>query len=183
MNYDDDNEQSINMDGADIAAPEANAHPSGDTDVIQEAGEAHGGAVVVRKPGAVLSAFQLSAVAPTTTAREAVTADDQHKGRRWPPTETRTRGHARNIGPMLAARRCGAQTRSGGPCRCPAARGKTRCRMHGGAHGSGAPIGNGNARKHGTYTREAAKQRAEIRALCREVKQLLDEKSGDASTG
>jgi glucans biosynthesis protein len=115
-------------------------------------------------------------------AREAVRAKDQQNDSRSLPTEPNTRGHARNTGPMLAARRCGARTRSGGACRCPAASGKTRCRMHGGGKGSGAPVGNHNARKHGTYTREAARERAEIRALCREAQQLLGKgsrKKGD----
>ena len=34
--------------------------------------------------------------------------------------------------------------------------------MHGGAKGSGAPRGNQNALTHGTYTKEAFRQRAEI---------------------
>ena len=38
---------------------------------------------------------------------------------------------------------------SGNPCRSPAVRGKRRCRMHGGAAGSGAPMGNKNALRHG----------------------------------
>jgi len=50
--------------------------------------------------------------------------------------------HPRNTGPMLASPRCGARTRSGKPCRSPAVRGRRRCRMHGGAPGSGAPRGN-----------------------------------------
>ena len=53
---------------------------------------------------------------------------------------------------MLASPRCGAKTRNGTPCRSPAVAGKTRCRMHGGANGSGAPKGNTNALKHGLYT-------------------------------
>ena len=57
--------------------------------------------------------------------------------------------HPRNTGPMLASRRCGAKTRSGRPCRSPAVSGKARCRMHGGAAGSGAPRGNQNALKQG----------------------------------
>jgi hypothetical protein len=48
--------------------------------------------------------------------------------------------------------RCGARTRSGGYCQSPAVQGKHRCRMHGGAAGSGAPLGNKNAFKHGVYT-------------------------------
>jgi hypothetical protein len=49
--------------------------------------------------------------------------------------------HRRNTGPMLASPRCGAKTRSGQPCMSPAVNGKIRCRMHGGAVGSGAPRG------------------------------------------
>ena len=37
--------------------------------------------------------------------------------------------------------RCGAKTRDGTPCMAPVVPGKTRCRIHGGAPGSGAPIG------------------------------------------
>jgi len=40
--------------------------------------------------------------------------------------------------------------------------------MHGGASGSGAPIGNQNARRHGRYTSEAIVERRAIRALLRE---------------
>jgi len=63
--------------------------------------------------------------------------------------------HKRNTGPMLSSLRCGAKTRSGRPCNSPSVHGKKRCRMHGGALGSGAPRGNKNALKHGRYTREA----------------------------
>ena len=45
--------------------------------------------------------------------------------------------YIRNTGPMLVSPRCGAKTRSGNACRSPAVRGKKRCRMHGGALGSG----------------------------------------------
>ena len=62
-----------------------------------------------------------------------------------------TGNHLRNTGPMLASRRCGAKTRSGKACRSPAVQGKRRCRMHGGAAGSGAPRGNQNAVTHGLY--------------------------------
>jgi len=60
---------------------------------------------------------------------------------------------------MDAAPRCGARTRSGGACKAPAVAGKKRCRMHGGAEGSGAPLGNKNAVKDGKFTREAIKER------------------------
>jgi hypothetical protein len=67
--------------------------------------------------------------------------------------------HPRNTGPMLSSQRCEAKTRSGKPCMSPVASGKRRCRMHGGAEGSGAPRSNKNALKHGRYTREAIEQR------------------------
>jgi hypothetical protein len=51
--------------------------------------------------------------------------------------------------------RCGARTRNGSPCRLPPMTGKSRCRMHGGAPGSGAPRGNRNALKHGRYSATA----------------------------
>ena len=42
---------------------------------------------------------------------------------------------------LRQAPRCLARTRRGTPCQSPAVAGKTRCRMHGGAAGSGAPKG------------------------------------------
>lgn len=47
--------------------------------------------------------------------------------------------------------------------------------MHGGAKGSGAPLGNQNALKHGAYTREALERRAQMRALVREARKVLKE--------
>ena len=47
--------------------------------------------------------------------------------------------------------------------------------MHGGAKGSGAPKGYQNALKHGTYTKEAFRQRAELRELIEEAQKLLKE--------
>jgi hypothetical protein len=84
-------------------------------------------------------------------------------------------GHARNTGPMLASPRCGATTRRGGACRAPAVHGRTRCRMHGGAPGAGAPSGNRNARKHGLFTRKAIAERRRIRTLLEETRKLLEE--------
>jgi hypothetical protein len=81
--------------------------------------------------------------------------------------------HPRNTGPMLSSQRCGARTRSGKPCRSPAVAGKKRCRMHGGAWGSGAPRGNKNALKHGLYTREAIAQRRHLQELMRQSRKLL----------
>ena len=83
--------------------------------------------------------------------------------------------HPRNTGPMLISPRCGAKTRRGTPCKSPAVQGKRRCRMHGGAPGSGAPLGNKNALKHGLYTKEAIAERKVIRQLIRDSKQLIEE--------
>jgi hypothetical protein len=74
---------------------------------------------------------------------------------------------------MLSSQRCGAKTRSGKPCRSPAVGGKKRCRMHGGAPGSGAPRGNKNALKHGLFTRDAIVQRRQLRELVRQSRMLL----------
>lgn len=73
---------------------------------------------------------------------------------------------------MRSSLRCGAKTRSGKPCMAPAVSGKKRCRMHGGAAGSGAPIGNHNALKTGLFTREAIKERRALRDLMRSARQL-----------
>jgi uncharacterized protein YjcR len=81
--------------------------------------------------------------------------------------------HPRNTGPMLSSPRCGAKTRSGKPCKSPAVGGKKRCRMHGGAPGSGAPRGNKNALKHGLYTSEAIERRRQLRELIRRASSLV----------
>ena len=80
--------------------------------------------------------------------------------------------HPRNVGPMLAARRCGARTRSGGACAAPSVTGAARCRMHGGK-GSGAPRDNRNAFKHGCFTGYQRAQDAEVRQHVRDVEALL----------
>jgi hypothetical protein len=74
---------------------------------------------------------------------------------------------------LSQAARCGAKTRSGTPCRSPAVTGRRRCRMHGGAPGSGGPKGphNGNY-KHGRYTAEAIASRRWVRQLIRDVKAM-----------
>ncbi len=83
--------------------------------------------------------------------------------------------HKRNTDPMLSSPRCGARTRSGQSCRSPAVHGKKRCRMHGGAKGSGAPRGNQNALKHGFYTKQEIEERKKLRQLIRDAESLIEE--------
>ena len=56
----------------------------------------------------------------------------------------------------------------------PAVSGKSRCRMHGGAPGSGAPRGNKNALKHGRHAREALAERRRVRDLIRQSRELIE---------
>ena len=74
-----------------------------------------------------------------------------------------------------SAPRCGAKTKhnNASPCRCPALRGKARCRIHGGAKGSGAPRRNTNALKHGQTTSEAKAFRKNIRLAIQHNKDLI----------
>ena len=83
-------------------------------------------------------------------------------------------GHIRNTSAMSASPRCGARTRGGTPCRAPAMHGKARCRMHGGALGSGAPWGNQNARRHGTFTRDSIAERRQVQILLQDAWNLLN---------
>jgi hypothetical protein len=66
---------------------------------------------------------------------------------------------------IRAAPRCGAKTRAGTSCRCPAIRGRSRCRIHGGLS-PGAPRGRGNGNfKDGYWTYEAVEERKFVRLL------------------
>lgn len=76
--------------------------------------------------------------------------------------------------PMHQSPRCGARTRAGSPCQSPVVSGKRRCRMHGGAEGSGARAGNRNALKHGRYNREIVEFRRRMRELLREANELIE---------
>ena len=61
--------------------------------------------------------------------------------------------------------RCEARTRSGNPCRCPATS-KGRCRLHGGAPGSGGPAGELNGQyRHGERTKSAIAERRKFSEL------------------
>lgn len=86
------------------------------------------------------------------------------------------RTRARNVGPMLQSERCGAKTRAGGECRAPAVSGRRRCRMHGGARGSGAPAGNKNALKTGLHTAEVIHLRRRVNALLRKGRRITGER-------
>jgi glucans biosynthesis protein len=80
----------------------------------------------------------------------------------------------RRLANLAKARRCGARTRAGHSCRQAAVRGRARCRMHGGAKGSGGPRGDRNGNfKHGIWTRESLATRRALRAKVREIRGLL----------
>jgi len=78
------------------------------------------------------------------------------------------------------APRCGAKTRRGTACQCPAIRKRTRCRLHGG-NSTGPKTAEGLARcraariKHGMYSRETRALLAESRRHWRALRALLDE--------
>jgi hypothetical protein len=80
----------------------------------------------------------------------------------------------RRLANLAKAPRCGAKTRAGHPCRQAAVRGRSRCRMHGGAKGSGGPRGNRNGNfKRGLFTGEARATRKVMRAKVREIRALI----------
>ena len=97
--------------------------------------------------------------------------------------ETR-RGWLRNEnqpGDPSKAARCGAKTRRGAPCQCPAM-GNGRCRLHGGLS-TGPKTAAGVERirravtKHGRYSAAANAERRHIRLLmedCRAVLKCLE---------
>jgi hypothetical protein len=71
---------------------------------------------------------------------------------------------------LRLAPRCCAKTRAGTPCMRPRAKGRSRCKLHGGAQGSGAPEGERHGRYvHGLYTAEAIEERRSIIRLLRSV--------------
>ena len=87
--------------------------------------------------------------------------------RGWgPAAKVRIEPMHRQALPMHLSLRCGARTRRGSRCRSPAVKGRARCRMHGGATGSGAQAGNRNALKHARYTARAARVQAHASASC-----------------
>ena len=79
------------------------------------------------------------------------------------------------LGLARNAQRCGARTRRGTACQCPAVGGRKRCRLHGGLS-PGAPRGarNGNWR-HGHFSKEAQARRRHLRKLIRDIQRLVSE--------
>jgi hypothetical protein len=80
---------------------------------------------------------------------------------------------------IRSAPACGAKTRAGHPCRQAAVRGRARCRMHGGAKGSGGPratvtaiSSTGSIRARPKRTAERCEQKIrEIEAVVRAADQ------------
>jgi uncharacterized protein YjcR len=73
---------------------------------------------------------------------------------------------------MRESPRCGAKTPKNALSGSRRAR-KKRCRMHGGAKGSGAPIGNQNALTHGLSTAESKAFNKHIQEILRRGKETL----------
>jgi hypothetical protein len=71
---------------------------------------------------------------------------------------------------LNAAPRCGARTRAGGSCRCPAVHGRPRCRVHGCAKGAGGQPGEKNGKfKHGRFTKEAKRVSKFFREMAKDA--------------
>jgi hypothetical protein len=79
--------------------------------------------------------------------------------------------------PMHCAPRCTAKSkRTGLPCKSPAVRGWTVCRMHGARGGAGSGVANPNW-KHGGRSLEAATTRALIAELTRDARKARNDLS------
>ena len=94
----------------------------------------------------------------------------RHPGRGWLK-------HGGTPGNWDNAPRCGAKTRAGTPCRS-AAMPNGRCRLHGGkSTGPKTEAGRAAIRasrtKHGRYSQDSIAERRELRALLRQVRELL----------
>jgi hypothetical protein len=86
-----------------------------------------------------------------------------------PMDQSRVMAQLENI---RTAQRCGARTRAGGACQCPAIRGRNRCRLHGG-RSTGAPKGNANGNfTTGEFTAEAIEERQWLRSVVRTYAKL-----------
>jgi len=92
----------------------------------------------------------------------------------------RRRGWLRNGNPpgdLSAVPRCGAKTRRGTACQCPAMA-NGRCRLHGGLS-TGPQSAEGIERirravtKHGRYSKAAKEHRRDGRTLAREAREMV----------
>jgi hypothetical protein len=88
--------------------------------------------------------------------------------------ENEEQPHTRNFA-FCKIKICGAKTRKNAPCKLPPMIGRNRCRMHGGAVGSGAPFGNQNALKHGYYSVRTIMARKNTRKAVRDLLQTITE--------
>jgi len=80
----------------------------------------------------------------------------------------------RRLANLARAPRCGARTRAGHACKQAAVSGRARCRMHGGAKGSGGPRGHRNGNfKHGLWTFEVRQTRQAVRVQIRDTRMLI----------
>jgi hypothetical protein len=80
----------------------------------------------------------------------------------------------RRLANLAKAPRCGARTRAGHPCKQAAVSGRARCRIHGGAKGSGGPRGHHNGNfKHGLWTFEVRQMRQAVRVQIRDTRTLI----------
>src|SRR6266567_7721908 len=80
-------------------------------------------------------------------------------------------------GEFSKAPRCGAKTRRGTACQCPAMK-NGRCRLHGGrSTGPRTPAGLERIRravtKHGRYAKAAIEERSNLRSLMQEARAIL----------
>src|SRR5579884_2694240 len=93
--------------------------------------------------------------------------NSEQNGPQIAPDTMPRRGWLRNGNPpgdFLKAPRCGAKTRSGTPCQCPAMRNRRRCKLHGGkSTGWTSEAGfwaiHDAHYKHGYFTKRAKHQR------------------------
>ena len=82
------------------------------------------------------------------------------------------------FGPDWPGQRCGAKTRPGTPCHCPANKKNGRCRLHGGAstgaktEASRVRISAANLR-HGRFTKDKLEKRRENAAKGREIRKEI----------
>lgn len=98
----------------------------------------------------------------------------------WEIPHNRRGGRLKNGNPsgdLARTPRCGAKTRRGTPCLCPAMR-NGRCRLHGGLS-TGPRTAEGRERirqavtKHGNYSKQAKAQRYKVRELVRACREML----------